>query len=140
MPEKIAAYIKNSGQGDVTDRGALLRAVYDSLASEFAVTLDDIERITGRNFSTLYMFGGGTKDSLLCRLTADYTGRKVVAGPTEATALGNAVSALIGIGKLDSITQARSIIRSSGMTREFIPCSANNAKEKYRSALGAKAL
>lgn len=135
MPEKISAYIKRTGQGDVTDMGALLRAVYDSLAAEFAVTLDDIERITGRKFDAVYMFGGGTKDRLICRLTADYTGKRVVAGPTEATALGNAVSALIGIGALGSVAEAREIIRRSGLTKEYEPNFNYSAKERYKAAV-----
>ena len=135
MPEKISGFLRDSGQGEVADRGALLRAVYDSLACEFAVTLDDIERITGRRFEKIYMFGGGTKDKLICQLTADYSGRTVCAGPTEATALGNAVSALIGVGALESVAQAREIIRDSGIVRFYAPTYTGDAKERYKQTV-----
>ena len=67
------------------------------------------------------MIGGGTKDKLLCQLTADAAGIPAVAGPVEATALGNGISTLIALGEIPDISAARKIIVSSGLTAEFQP-------------------
>ncbi len=121
MPEKVMEYVKKTGQKPVSGVSEVLRCVYDSLAAEFNRTLADIERITGRHYEKIYMFGGGTKDSLLCQLTADVSGRTVVAGPTEATAIGNALCAFVGSGALKSVAEARKIVRSAGMTKVYEP-------------------
>lgn len=121
MPEKIVEYIKKSGQKPVSGVSEILRCVYDSLAAEFNRTLVDIEKITGRTYPAVYMFGGGTKDSLLCQLTANATGRKVIAGPTEATAIGNALCAFVGSGAIPSVAEARQIVRKAGLTKVYEP-------------------
>ena len=136
MPEKIRSFIMRTRQGAPENTAQILRAVYDSLACEFACTLRDIEDITGRSFDTLYMFGGGTKDKLICARTAEMTGCRVVAGPTEATSLGNAVCAFVGTRAIGSVAEAREIIRSSGLTAEFLPDTKTDREgilEKYRS-------
>jgi len=121
MYEKIKTYVEKTGQEPLKGISAVIRCVYDSLAAEFTRTLADIERITGRTYSKIYMFGGGTKDSLLCQLTADCSGRTVVAGPTEATAIGNALCAFVGLGAVSSVTEARAIVKKAGMTKTYEP-------------------
>lgn len=121
MPEKIKAYVEKTGQKPLSGISEILRCVYDSLSAEFNRTLLDIEKITGRSYPAVYMFGGGTKDSLLCQLTANTTGRKVIAGPTEATAIGNALCAFVGSGAISSVAEARKIVRSAGMTKVYEP-------------------
>ena len=121
MPEKIHEYIRRTCQQELAGISALLRCVYDSLAAEFSRTLDDIEKITGRTYPAVYMFGGGTKDSLICQLTADKTGRRVIAGPTEATSIGNALCAFVGSGAIPSVAEARKIVRSAGLTKIYEP-------------------
>lgn len=119
MLRKVREYLEKTGQKPVADDSALLRCVYDSLAAEFNRTMIDIEKITGRTYKKIYMFGGGTKDSLLCRLTAELSGKTVVAGPAEATAVGNALCAFVGAGQLSSVSEAREIVRKAGLTRTF---------------------
>lgn len=120
MLAKIAAAIKKEGE-KVPDTAGLLRVVYDSLAAEFARTLLDVERITGKRYAKIYMFGGGTKDALLCRLTANATGRTVVAGPTEATAIGCALCAFVGTGELESVKAGRAMVKAAGLTKTYEP-------------------
>ncbi len=134
MPEKI---LEAAGGG--LDEGGIIRAVYDSLAFEFARTLLGIEEITGKTYPCVYMFGGGSRDSLLCQLTADATGRTVVAGPTEATAAGNAICALVKLGELESVEAARKIMRDSGETVEYKPMgtkATSDAFARYCEMLG----
>ena len=121
MCEKITEYVIKTGQKPLNGESEILRCVYDSLSAEFARTLTDIERITGRTYSKIYMFGGGTKDSFLCQLTADCSGRTVVAGPTEATAIGNALCAFVGSGELASVAEARKIVQKAGLTKIYEP-------------------
>lgn len=121
MLKKIADSLQKSGQPVPTDTAGLLRAVYDGLSAEFARTLADLEKITERRYEKLYLFGGGSKDALLCQLTADKTGRTVVAGPSEATAIGNALCAFVGAGELESVAEGRALIRKSAETKVYRP-------------------
>ncbi|MBQ8411369.1 MAG: rhamnulokinase [Ruminiclostridium sp.] len=122
MPEKVKKYVEKTGQKPLSSISEILRCVYDSLAREFSSTLADIEKITGKSYNKIYMFGGGTKDSLLCQLTADASGRTVVAGPTEATSIGNALCAFVGSGAIPSVAEARKIVISAGLTKTYKPC------------------
>lgn len=121
MPEKVKNYVEKTGQKPLTSVSEILRCVYDSLAREFSNTLNDIEKITGKHYDKIYMFGGGTKDSLICQLTADASERTVVAGPTEATSIGNALCAFVGSGAIPSISEARKIVISAGLTKVYEP-------------------
>lgn len=121
MVAKITEYVERTGQRPLSGVSEILRCVYDSLAAEFNRTLIDIEKITGRSYPAIYMFGGGTKDALLCQLTANATGRRVTAGPTEATAIGNALCAFVGSGAIPTVAEARKIVRSAGLTRVYEP-------------------
>ena len=85
IPKKVAEYCERTGQARPKSIAQTLRIIYESLAAEFAKTLDDLERITGQSYPNVYIVGGGSKDKLLCQLTADATGRTVIAGPSEAT-------------------------------------------------------
>ena len=98
-----------------------MRCIYQSLACEFALTLREMTALTGLEYGRIHMIGGGTKDKLLCQLTADAAGIPAVAGPTEATALGNGISTLIALGEIPDIAEARRIITQSGLTQEFLP-------------------
>lgn len=87
MPERIAAA---AGHADL-DPAQIVRCILDSLADAYARTLDDAWHVAGRQIDVVHVVGGGSQNELLCQLTADATGRPVVAGPVEATALGNVV-------------------------------------------------
>lgn len=119
MIDKIRAYVEKSGQQPLSDIASVIRCVYDSLAAEFARTAEDIEKITGRSYPKIYMFGGGTKDSLICKLTAEASGKTVIAGPAEATSIGNALCAFTGSGVIPSVAEARQLVRRAGLTKEY---------------------
>ena len=70
-------------------RPALVRCILDSLAAAFAAAVADAARLSGRDVDVVHLVGGGSRNALLCQLTADACGRPVVAGPVEATAIGN---------------------------------------------------
>ncbi|MGN1339944.1 MAG: rhamnulokinase family protein [Oscillospiraceae bacterium] len=121
MPLKIQEYCRKTGQKVPETPGEIMRCIYQSLACEFALTLREISELTGFDYKQIHMIGGGTKDKLLCQLTADAAGIPSVAGPVEATALGNGISTLIALGELPDITAARQMIIDSGLTEEFQP-------------------
>ena len=121
MPGKVLAYCERTGQTKPKTIAQTLRVIYESLAAEFAATLEALENVTGNTYPDLYIFGGGSKDSFLCQLTANATGRTVIAGPTEATAIGNAMCSLIAMGEIEDVAEARAVVRRGAEVKEFMP-------------------
>lgn len=110
LPGRVRDYCRATGQPVPESDGQVLRTIYESLALKYRYALEQIEQASGRHFTALNILGGGTKDKLLCRLTAEATGRRVLAGPVEATALGNIMIQLIGLGALGSFAEGRELI------------------------------
>lgn len=121
MPMKIAAYLKKTGQPVPADDGQMIRVVLESLAAAYARVKNMIEEVTGRKFKKLHIVGGGCQNHLLNQLAADATGLTVMAGPVEATALGNIMSQAISTGTLGSIAQGRTLIARSAELKAFTP-------------------
>ena len=95
------------------DNAAILRAVYDSLALCFADKLGELEKASGKNFKVLNIIGGGTQDSRLMQEAATAIGKPVVAGPIEATAIGNILAQAVTTGDLADWAEAREVVRNS---------------------------
>jgi rhamnulokinase len=89
MPARIEAHLRENGLRPPVNRAELVRSIVESLAAAYARTLHTITELTGRTVRTVHIVGGGSQNALLCQLTADYTGLPVLAGPVEATAIGN---------------------------------------------------
>lgn len=99
--------------GKSLSTASVMRVIYDSLARGYAKAIKELEHNTGKTYDTLHVIGGGSKDSFLNELTAKATGKSVVAGPTEATAIGNLIMQMIGTGELKDLTEGRQIIKNS---------------------------
>lgn len=97
----------------------LMRTIYDSLAESYGRAIGELERNAGRGSEKLHIFGGGCRDGFLNRLTAEATGKKVVTGPVEATAIGNLIMQMIGAGELGSLSEARSVVKKSFEIKEI---------------------
>ena len=121
IPERIRAYCRATGQGEPQTVGEIMRCIYESIAMKYRYVFDEIKDCTGRDYHYIHMLGGGTKDGLLCRMTAASTGVKIVAGPIEATAMGNAAVQLMTTGEIADLKAARAIIRNSFDTIEYTP-------------------
>lgn len=121
MPKRIRKLCEQSGQYVPQNMGEIVRCIYDSLALKYRLVKDQIEKISGRSYSVLYVVGGGTKDGLLSRFTANATGMRVIAGPIEATALGNIAVQLLSLGDLKSLTEARQLISVSFDLKYYQP-------------------
>ena len=113
MPERVWRYCAEHGQGEIPNDAALVRCIYDSLADCFKKRIEQLEAITGKKFDTLNILGGGTRDKFFMRLVARTTGRRVLAGPTEATAIGNIVAQMIADGTLKNAAEARALVAKS---------------------------
>jgi rhamnulokinase len=98
-----------------------MRAIYESLALKYRHLLDKMGRLCGRSAKHLHIVGGGSANTLLNQMTADATGIPVIAGPREATAIGNAVVQFIALGEMGSIAQARAMLSGSPELQTFEP-------------------
>jgi rhamnulokinase len=121
MPEAIAQFCRNTGQAVPAGPSAYARAVLDSLAMKYRLVIRNLESLTGEPIERIRVIGGGSKNRLLNQLTADATGKPVVAGPAEATALGNIAIQLVATGAASGLTEARAIIERSFPTETFEP-------------------
>ncbi|KQO60360.1 rhamnulokinase [Curtobacterium sp. Leaf261] len=102
MPARIDAWCDEHGVPAPATRAEYVRSILESLAVAYAETVETLERVTGRAIRVVHVVGGGSQNRLLCQLTADRTGRPVLAGPVEATALGNVLvqARAAGLGRL----------------------------------------
>lgn len=132
IPGRVKEYCKRTNQPVPETVGEIMRCIYESLALKYRLTLDKLEDCTGKTYPAIHVIGGGTKDTLLCRLTACSTGRKVIAGPVEATVLGNIAVQLMSCGAIESIAQARKIIGNSENTVEYQPEDLDKWNEAYK--------
>ncbi len=103
----------NKALGKKLSSASVMRVIYDSLAKSYANAIKELEGNTGKTYKTLNIIGGGSQDSLLNEMTAKATGKKVITGPTEATAIGNLIMQMIGAGELSDLKTARQIIKNS---------------------------
>jgi rhamnulokinase len=113
MPERVRSRCLGTGQTAPVDRGALIRCVLESLALKYRWVLEKLETIWGRRLDPIHIVGGGTQNTLLCQFTADATGRPVIAGPVEATAIGNLIVQAMALGVVGSLQQGRELVRHS---------------------------
>ncbi|MCM1115355.1 MAG: rhamnulokinase [Clostridium sp.] len=133
MPEKIRNYCKKTNQPVPDSDGALIRCIYESLAMKYKFAIHQISENTGKNFDVLHMLGGGTKDSFLCQMAADSLGIPVLAGPTEATALGNIILQLIALGDIKNIEEGRALIRTQESVKQYQPENEDVWKNAYKN-------
>ncbi len=113
IPKRIKEFCLRTNQSVPETIPEIVRCINESLALKYRKALEEIEDCTGKQYDTIYMVGGGIQSKLLCQLTANVCGRRVVAGPVEATILGNLASQLIAMGQVDGLQGARSLIYKS---------------------------
>jgi rhamnulokinase len=121
MPAAIRKLCRESGQPEPQSPGAVIRCCLESIAVRCQETLTKLEALGGRRLETIHMIGGGVQNELLCQLTADACQRIVLAGPVEATALGNVVVQAITAGAVANIAEGRELIRASFPLTRYEP-------------------
>jgi rhamnulokinase len=125
MVAAIATYCHQTGQAEPSSPGGYVRAILESLAFKYRVVLDTLEELTGVPITEVQIVGGGSRNRLLNQFTADATGRVVLAGPAEATALGNIAMQMLATGAVSSLAEARTIIERSFPVDRFEPAAAD---------------
>ena len=124
MPAAIDRFCRRTGQGCPSSPGSYARTILDSLALKYRLVARNLECLTGRRLEQIRIIGGGSKNRLLNQFTANATGLRVLAGPSEATALGNIAVQMLATGAVSSVAEARAIIDRSFPTEIFEPTDA----------------
>ncbi|QDU28437.1 Rhamnulokinase [Anatilimnocola aggregata] len=134
MPAAIREYCQQTGQPVPQSEGAVIRCALESLALRYRMVLGLLEELVGGELKTIHIVGGGSLNRLLCQMTADCCNRRVVAGPVEATAIGNVMLQAVTDGTVGSIAQAREVIRHSFSVQQYLPQNTwpwNGAYERF---------
>jgi len=126
MPNAIRQFCERTGQPSPQTEGAIIRCALESLALKCRQVLGWLGQLIGGRIETIHVVGGGTQNRRLCQATADACGRRVVAGPVEATAIGNVMMQAVAARSVSSIAEAREVIRGSFELEEYAP-SGNSA-------------
>jgi rhamnulokinase len=121
MEHRIHGYCREHGLGKLGSRGEIVLAILSSIAVSYRCTLAELERITGTAYDRIYLFGGGSQNALLCELTASACQREVVAGPVEATAMGNLLIQARTMGDLPAGTSVRDVSAASSHLTVYLP-------------------
>ena len=121
MPAAIAAWLQKTGQSVPAGRAATTRIILESLALKYRTLLRQMKSWMPDFPETLHIVGGGSRNALLNQMTADASGLRVTAGPSEATAAGNIAAQMIACGDLSNLAEARALIRASFEIAEFVP-------------------
>jgi rhamnulokinase len=131
MPRKIAEFARATGQAAPQSPGQFVRSCLESLALAYREKLETLEAILGRRFDVIHVVGGGGKNALLSQMTADATGRRVVVGPHEATASGNALVQAMAAREIGSLSELRQIVAQSSELTEHEPADGDRWHDAY---------
>lgn len=131
MPARITEFCARTQQPAPETRGAFVRCALESLALKYRLQLDRLEKMLGKRFTAIQMIGGGIQNQLLCQFTAEAANKPVLAGPVEATALGNVLMQMLALGHIHSLAEGRQVIRQSFPVVEYLPHDAATWEEEY---------
>ena len=121
MPKAIQSFCRETGQPVPRTQGEIVRCARESLALTYRGVLAALEKLTGNRIEVIHIVGGGSKDGLLNQMTADACQRPVVAGPVEATAMGNLMTQVRASGEVTSLSEMRDVVRRSSGVKRFVP-------------------
>ena len=121
MPNRIQAYCERTGQAVPKGRGEISRVIYESLALKYRWAVERLEEVLGHPVKVLHIVGGGSKNALLNRFTAEAIKRPVVAGPGEGTVIGNLLMQAKALGAIADIPELRRVVEASFPTETFLP-------------------
>ena len=121
IPGRVRDFCRRTGQPVPETVGQVTRCIYESLALKYRFALAQLSRATGQSFTALHIMGGGAQAKLLCRMTAGCIGLPVLAGPVEATALGNVLIQLVALGELADLEEGRALIARTQPVERYEP-------------------
>jgi rhamnulokinase len=143
MPARVRAFCAHTGQPEPAEPGAVVRCILESLALKHAQTIDVLASVTGVSPREIHVVGGGARNELLCRWTADAAGLPVLAGPEEATLLGNMLVQAMALGEISSLAEGREVISASVVPTPYEPQETSKwqeAKERFAEAVALPTL
>lgn len=132
MPQAIIQFCRETGQQAPETRGEILRCALESLALKYRNVLEKMEDLRGKSVEVLHIVGGGVQNTLLCQFTANATGKPVIAGPVEATAIGNIMMQAIATGDIASIVEGRELVKRSFDVVTYEPQNVDQWDEVYQ--------
>ena len=121
MPSRIQRFCEETGQSVPQEPASVARCVFESLALKYRYAIEQAENLTSRAIGTINVVGGGSQNALLCQLTADAARLPVVAGPVEATAMGNVLVQAFAQDRVGSLEEIRAVVRDSFETSTYEP-------------------
>ena len=133
IPERVREFCRKTGQYVPESVGEIMRCIYESLAMKYLMTFEKLCECTGKDYPVIHVIGGGTKDGLLCRMTASSCGKTVKAGPIEATVMGNVAVQLMSDGTIGSISEARKAVAASESLKTYEPENTDEWIKAYES-------
>ena len=133
IPERVREFCRKTGQYVPESVGEIMRCIYESLAMKYRMTFEKLCECTGKDYPVIHVIGGGTKDGLLCRMTASSCGKTVKAGPIEATVMGNVAVQLMSDGTIGSISEARKAVAASESLKTYEPENTDEWIKAYKS-------
>ena len=136
MCGKIVRYCERTGQKSPETPGEYARCIYESLALKYRWALEWLEKMKGERIETLNMTGGGIANRLLCQMSADALDRRVVAGPDEGSAMGNALMQAIALGEIRDVAEGREVVRRSIEPCVYEPRHTQAWEDAYGRLLG----
>lgn len=140
MPERVSAACRGQTDSLHLEQAEIVRSILTSLACKYRFVLDRLQLVTGQSFEVLHIVGGGARNRFLCQLTADLTGMPVLAGPVEATALGNVLVQAIAAGEVADLAQARELSAASADQVHYEPRAGKEPAETYERFLAVTGL
>ena len=135
IPERVREFCKKTGQYVPETVGEVMRCIYESLAMKYKLTFAKLSECTGKSYPVIHVIGGGTKDTLLCQMTASACNVKVAAGPVEATVMGNLAVQLMSDGSIGSISEARKIVSDSSEIKTYTPVASDEWETAYNNCI-----
>lgn len=131
MVDAIRDFCIRTNQAPPTSPGEYLRSILESLALKYKWVIERLEMLTGNPIETIHMGGGGIQNEYLCQFTANATNRTVIAGPVEASSIGNALSQWIALGEIKDYTEGKAIVEQSFPVKTYQPVNQSEWEEAY---------
>jgi rhamnulokinase len=131
MPDAIRQFCRKYNEAIPETPGEFARSIFEGLALRYKNTVDGLEKVTGKTISRIHIIGGGCQNELLCQYAANATNKQVIAGPVEATAIGNLMVQAMASGEVSSLGEARSVIKNSFQPKEYSPENVSQWEDAY---------
>ncbi len=135
LPKRVQEYCEKTGQYVPQTRGEIMRCIYQSIAMKYKYTFNMLNSLNGNKYKSINMLGGGIKDTLLCKMTSSACNCEVLAGPTEATVMGNIGVVYYALGEIKDFKDLRRVVSASTEIKHYSPENAEDFENAYKTYL-----